>query len=44
MIHRFHDIGYEGGYWNQTGVVREDLTAKPAYCQLATAIGTPCGG
>lgn len=44
IIHRFHDIGYEAGYWNQTGVVYEDLTAKPAYCQLATAIGTPCGG
>jgi hypothetical protein len=43
IIHRFHDIGYEGSYWNQTGVVHDDqaLSPKPAYCQLWSEIGSP---
>lgn len=42
IIHRFHDIGYEGSYWNQTGVVHEDMSRKPAYCTLGRDIGTAC--
>ena len=42
VIHRLHDIGIEGSYWNQTGVLNEDLTRKPAYCELGAAIGTAC--
>jgi polysaccharide biosynthesis protein PslG len=42
VIHRLHDIGIEGSYWNQTGVLYEDLTRKPAYCELGAAIGTAC--
>ncbi len=42
IIHRFHDIGYEGSYWNQTGVVYENLSPKPAYCTLGRDIGSAC--
>ncbi len=42
VIHRFHDVGFESTYWNQTGVIREDLSLKPAYCQLGGLIGTAC--
>lgn len=42
VIHRLHDISSEGGYWNQTGVLHQDLTPKPAYCELGASIGTPC--
>jgi hypothetical protein len=42
VIHRLHDIGSEGSYWNQTGVLYPDLTPKPAYCDLGALIGTPC--
>ena len=40
VIHRLHDIGSD--YWGQYGVLNADLTRKPAYCALGTAIGTPC--
>jgi hypothetical protein len=42
VIHRLRDTGWEGDYWNQTGVLYQDLTPKPAYCELGAAIGTPC--
>lgn len=42
VIHRFHDVGFDGPYWNETGIVREDLSLKPAYCQLGELIGTAC--
>jgi polysaccharide biosynthesis protein PslG len=41
IIHRLYDTGSEG-YWNQYGVLHQDLTQKPAYCELGAAIGTPC--
>lgn len=37
VIHRFYDVG--GDFY---GVLNNDLTPKPAYCGLGTAIGTPC--
>ena len=40
VIHRLHDIGIEGPFWNQTGVMNEDLSPKPAYGELGAAIGT----
>jgi hypothetical protein len=42
VIHRLHDIGVESSYWNKTGVLNQDLTPKPAYCELGAAIGTAC--
>jgi polysaccharide biosynthesis protein PslG len=42
IIHRLYDIGTEGSYWNQTGVIYQDRVPKPAYCELGQAIGTPC--
>jgi polysaccharide biosynthesis protein PslG len=39
IIHRFNDIGSEGSYWSQTGVVYGDLSPKPAYCELWSGIG-----
>jgi hypothetical protein len=44
VIHRLHDIGSEGSYWDQFGVLDQDLAPKPAYCELGTSIGTPCAG
>ena len=41
VIHRLHDTAPDG-YWNLYGVMHENLTPKPAYCQLGAAIGTPC--
>ncbi len=41
VIHRFYDTGSDG-YWNQFGVLYQNLTPKPAYCELGTAIGTAC--
>jgi polysaccharide biosynthesis protein PslG len=38
-IHRLHDVGSDGG---QYGVLYQDLTPKPAYCELGAAIGTAC--
>jgi hypothetical protein len=43
IIHRLYDIGSQG-YWNQYGVLYQDLTQKPAYCELGAAIGTACSG
>ena len=44
VIHRLYDVGSD--YWGQYGVLNQDLTPKPAYCQLGAAIGTvprpPC--
>jgi hypothetical protein len=40
VIHRFYDVGSD--YWGQYGVLNQDLTPKPAYCELGTAIGTAC--
>jgi polysaccharide biosynthesis protein PslG len=42
VIHRFHDVTGEGSFFNQTGIVFEDLTPKPAYCELGAMIGDPC--
>jgi hypothetical protein len=42
IIHRFHDVPEDGWFWSQTGVVSEDLTPKPAYCELGESIGDPC--
>lgn len=42
IIHQFHDAPEEGWFWSQTGVVFEDLTPKPAYCELGESIGDPC--
>jgi polysaccharide biosynthesis protein PslG len=44
VIHRLHDIGNEGSFWNQTGVLNEDLTPKPAYGELGAGIGTESSG
>jgi polysaccharide biosynthesis protein PslG len=41
VIHQLRDIAPEG-YWNQYGVLYQDLTPKPAYCELGAAIGTAC--
>jgi hypothetical protein len=41
IVHRLYDIG-SSGYWNQYGVLHQDLTQKPAYCELGAAIGTAC--
>jgi polysaccharide biosynthesis protein PslG len=41
VIHRLYDVG-SAGYWEQFGVLRQDLTPKPAYCELGAAIGTAC--
>jgi hypothetical protein len=41
VVHRFQ-IGAEGGYWNGTAVVGNQLSPKPAFCELGAAIGTPC--
>ena len=38
-IHRLYDIGSNGG---QYGVLYQDLSPKPAYCELGAAIGTAC--
>jgi hypothetical protein len=38
-IHRLYDIGSNGP---QYGVLYQDLTPKPAYCELGAAIGTAC--
>jgi hypothetical protein len=43
IIYRFHDAADDTPYWNQTGVVYENLVPKPAYCWLGAEIGTPCG-
>ena len=43
VIHRLHDISYEGPFWSQTGVVTESLEPKPVYCSLADGIGTIVG-
>jgi polysaccharide biosynthesis protein PslG len=44
VIHRLYDVGSD--YWGQYGVLNQDLTPKPAYCQLGAAIGSvprpPC--
>lgn len=40
IIHRLHDINYEGPYWSNTGVLSQDLAPKPAYCALSAGIGT----
>ena len=40
VIHRFYDVGSD--YWGQYGVLNQDLTPKPAYCELGGAIGTAC--
>jgi polysaccharide biosynthesis protein PslG len=39
-FHRLYDIGSD--YWGQYGVLYQDLTPKPAYCDLGAAIGTAC--
>jgi polysaccharide biosynthesis protein PslG len=41
VIHRLYDVGSD--YWGQYGVLNQDLTPKPAYCELGAAIGTACG-
>ena len=41
VIHRLYDVGTD--YWGQYGVLYQDLTPKPAYCELGAAIGTACG-
>jgi hypothetical protein len=43
IIHRLHDIDGEGPYWNQTGVVDQNLNPKPAYNKLRSAIGGSSG-
>jgi hypothetical protein len=40
VIHRLYDVGSD--YWGQFGVLYQDLTPKPAYCELGAAIGTAC--
>lgn len=40
-VHRLYDIGSD--YGGQFGVLYQDLTPKPAYCELGAAIGTACG-
>ncbi|MGH2984980.1 MAG: hypothetical protein ACRDK5_12155, partial [Solirubrobacterales bacterium] len=40
VIHRLYDIGSD--YWDQYGVLYQDLMPKPAYCELGAAIGTAC--
>ena len=40
VIHRLYDIGSD--YWGRFGVLNADLTRKPGYCELGTAIGTAC--
>lgn len=44
VIHRLYDVGSD--YWGQYGVLNQDLTPKPAYCELGALIGTvprpPC--
>jgi polysaccharide biosynthesis protein PslG len=40
VFHRFYDVG--SGYWGQYGVLNQDLTPKPGYCELGAAIGTAC--
>jgi hypothetical protein len=44
VIHRLYDIGSD--YWGQYGVLNQDLTPKPGYCELGALIGTvprpPC--
>ena len=42
IIHRFQDVPEDGWFWSQTGVVFQDLTPKPAYCELAASIGDSC--
>lgn len=42
VIHRLRDVTEETAYWNQTGVVDQNLAPKPAYCELGSAIGDPC--
>jgi hypothetical protein len=41
VVHRLYDVG-SAGYWEQFGVLRQDLTPKPAYCELGASIGTAC--
>ena len=41
VIHRLYDVGSD--YWGQYGVLNQDLTPKPAYCELGAGIGTACG-
>jgi hypothetical protein len=41
VIHRLYDVGSD--YWGQYGVLNQDLTPKPGYCELGAAIGTACG-
>jgi hypothetical protein len=36
------DVGAEGPFFAQMGVLSPDLVPKPAYCELGTAIGTAC--
>jgi len=40
VVHRLYDVGSD--YWGQYGVLHQDLTPKPAYCELGGAIGTAC--
>jgi hypothetical protein len=40
IIHRLYDVG--SNYWGQYGVLYQDLTPKPGYCELGAAIGTAC--
>jgi polysaccharide biosynthesis protein PslG len=40
VIHRLYDVGPD--YWGQYGVLNQDLTPKPGYCELGAAIGTAC--
>jgi polysaccharide biosynthesis protein PslG len=40
VIHRLYDVGPD--YWGQYGVLTQDLTPKPGYCELGAAIGTAC--
>jgi polysaccharide biosynthesis protein PslG len=39
-IHRLYDVGTD--YAGQFGVLNQELTPKPAYCDLGAAIGTAC--
>jgi polysaccharide biosynthesis protein PslG len=40
VIHRFYDVGPD--YWSQYGVLNQDLTPKPGYCEVGALIGTAC--
>ena len=42
IIYRFHDAADGTPYWNHTGVLDQDLSPKPAYCELGAAIGDAC--